>query len=66
MTAGSHAGSLTARTPDAANATVPSAVATAGDTGRPLLLAHPASRPARALREIAGHLTAALDAGAGD
>ena len=43
-----------------------SAVATAGDTGRPLLLAHPASRPARALREIAGHLTAALDAGAGD
>jgi ATP-binding protein involved in chromosome partitioning len=41
------------------------AVATAGDTGRPLLLAHPASRPAQALREIASHLTAALDADAG-
>jgi ATP-binding protein involved in chromosome partitioning len=42
------------------------AVATAGDTGRPLLLAHPTSRPAQALREIASHLTAALDANAGD
>jgi ATP-binding protein involved in chromosome partitioning len=41
------------------------AVATAGDTGRPLLLAHPTSRPAQALREAAGHLTAALDAGTG-
>jgi ATP-binding protein involved in chromosome partitioning len=42
------------------------AVADAGDTGRPLLLAHPASRPAQALREIASHLTVALDADAGD
>jgi ATP-binding protein involved in chromosome partitioning len=42
------------------------AVATAGDTGWPLLLAHPASRPAQALREIASRLTAALDADAGD
>jgi ATP-binding protein involved in chromosome partitioning len=41
------------------------AVATAGDTGRPLLLAHPASRPAQALREIASNLTAALDSDAG-
>jgi ATP-binding protein involved in chromosome partitioning len=39
------------------------AVATAGDTGRPLLFAHPTSRPAQALRDIASHLTAALDAG---
>jgi ATP-binding protein involved in chromosome partitioning len=44
----------------------PQAVADAGDTGRPLLLAHPASRPAQALREIASRLTAALDADAGD
>ena len=42
------------------------AVAAAGDAGRPLLLAHPTSRPARALREVASHLTAALDADAGD
>ena len=42
------------------------AVADAGDTGRPLLLAHPASRPAQALREIASRLTVALDADAGD
>jgi len=33
-------------------------VATAGDAGRPLLLAHPASRPAQVLREIASYLTA--------
>jgi ATP-binding protein involved in chromosome partitioning len=39
------------------------AVATAGDTGRPLLFAHPTSRPAQALRDIASRLTAALDAG---
>jgi MinD-like ATPase involved in chromosome partitioning or flagellar assembly len=42
------------------------AVATAADTGRPLLLAHPTSRPAQALREIASHLTVALDADEGD
>ena len=42
------------------------AVADAGDTGRPLLLAHPASRPAQALREIASRPTAALDADADD
>jgi NUBPL iron-transfer P-loop NTPase len=42
------------------------AVATAGDRGRPLLLAHPASRPAQALREIASHLTVVMDADAGD
>jgi ATP-binding protein involved in chromosome partitioning len=42
------------------------AVATAGDSGRPLLLAHPASRPAQALREIASRLTVALDADVGD
>jgi ATP-binding protein involved in chromosome partitioning len=41
------------------------AVASAGDSGRPLLLAHPTSRSAQALREIAGHLTAALDADPG-
>jgi ATP-binding protein involved in chromosome partitioning len=39
------------------------AVAGAGDTGRPLLLAQPTGRPAQALRDIASHLTAALDAG---
>jgi ATP-binding protein involved in chromosome partitioning len=39
------------------------AVASAGDTGRPLLLAHPTSGSAQALRDIASHLTAALDAG---
>ena len=42
------------------------AVAAAGDSGRPLLLAHPTGRPAQALHEIAGHLTAALDADADD
>jgi hypothetical protein len=42
------------------------AVATAGDTGRPLLLAHPTSRPAQALHEIASRLSTALDADAGD
>ena len=42
------------------------AVATAGDSGRPLLLAHPTSRPALALREIASRLTVALGADAGD
>jgi ATP-binding protein involved in chromosome partitioning len=42
------------------------AVATAGDSGRPLLLARPTSRPAQALREIARRLTAVLDADAGD
>jgi hypothetical protein len=41
-------------------------VATAGDTGRPLLLTHTTSRPAQALRAIATHLTAALDANASD
>ncbi len=41
-------------------------VAIAGDSGQPLLLAHPTSRPAQALREIASHLTGALDADAGD
>jgi hypothetical protein len=43
-----------------------SAVTTAGDRGRPLLLAHPAGHPAQALREIASHLTVALDTDAGD
>ena len=37
------------------------AVADAGDTGRPLLLGHPTGRPAQAVREIASHLLAALD-----
>jgi ATP-binding protein involved in chromosome partitioning len=42
------------------------AVAAAGESGRPLLLAHPTSRPAQALREIASHLTTTLDADAGN
>jgi ATP-binding protein involved in chromosome partitioning len=42
------------------------AVATAGDSGRPLLVAHPAGRPAQALREVASRLTVALDGDAGD
>jgi Mrp family chromosome partitioning ATPase len=42
------------------------AVASAGDTGRPLLLARPESPTAQALRGIAGRVAAALDSGTGE
>jgi ATP-binding protein involved in chromosome partitioning len=40
-------------------------VAAAGDGGRPLLIDRPASPSARALREVASRVIAALDAGVG-